>query len=271
MGYTNVEQAIIQPHERYQAWSDCPPRVILCHHRGYLDIWRGLTQKDSRFKVIPWDKERDFRILVSYSGIPMVIDNARDNAEESSTHLVEWFFRCGKKPKTLVNIGSAGGINPDLQIGDRVIGTRAIRDNGSVANLATSDVAAVSDSRVSTRLQEIRGENDHQQTHGDIWSVANMYYTRQRLNQILSEGQYDPQAVETEMGALCITAGWLNENYAQIYGEMSIGNFFYLSDTLPQPGTRWQDTMNDLSLLAPFKRQVLIQTAEAIASLTPER
>ena len=66
-------------------------------------------------------------------------------------------------------------------------------------------------------------------------------------------------------------AGWLNANYSSNKGVLRVGNFFYISDLVPQKHEgKWDDTINDIGKLLPFKKSVLRWTIDAVASLHNE-
>lgn len=96
-----------------------------------------------------------------------------------------------------------------------------------------------------------------------------MYYTWERLKEITAKK--DISAVETEMEAICIVLSWLNYNYAQkrdIKPEGKVGNLFYISDKLPaSKEEQWIDTMNNMSLLYPYKIQSLLWAIDTVASI----
>ena len=78
-----------------------------------------------------------------------------------------------------------------------------------------------------------------------------------------------PLAVEMEMAALCLTAGWLNFNYASGYDRLSVGNLFYISDKLPQHTSEtWRDSMNDLQSLTKYKTEVLLGAIKTLAAVS---
>ncbi len=73
------------------------------------------------------------------------------------------------------------------------------------------------------------------------------------------------------MEAICLVAGWLNYNYSEqrkLVPPMKVGNLFYVSDQLPQhQGEVWVDTMNDPSLLYPYKVRSLLWAIETLCSM----
>lgn len=153
MPFTDIENCIIKPHERYKVKENYPSKVILCHHQSYLKAARELAETNPNLKIIDdWPHAREFRMLLNYKGIPIILDNPRDNAEETATHVIEHYF-WAEKPLQVINVSSAGALKMDLAIGDASIGTQAVRDNRSVHNLADNSEAAASSSLITTALE----------------------------------------------------------------------------------------------------------------------
>ncbi|EKD68061.1 MAG: hypothetical protein ACD_48C00091G0003 [uncultured bacterium] len=270
--YTNVERLIVRPHERREALVNYPPSVLLCHHPDYLKIADDFTQELPGFvRDNAWADQTHYRQKYIYKGIPFVLDDARDSARGTMRHS-ERHYMWGAR--LIINIGAAGGINPNLNIGNFVIGDRAIRDNGIDWDLATPDEKALSDRIVNDAIYSVITDNNQSDQlieRGDVWTVGHKYYTRDRLDDLQSGGEYDPQVVDMEMAPFCVMAGWLNANYSSNKGVLRVGNFFYISDLVPQKHEgKWDDTINDIGKLLPFKKSVLRWTIDAVASLHNE-
>lgn len=264
--YTGVENMMIKPHERYQPKLDYPRQAIIVHHPSYIAIAKELaTEVTSLSSDENWEHALRYRQKFVYKGVPFVIDDARDNAKDTIRHELQNYLWGAR---TVINIGAAGGINPEVSIGDYIIGDRAIRDNGIDKNLATEEEEAASTPMVSGAVYDVSARlvQDGQIFRGDIWTVGNKYYTFDDLEAAKAGGKFEPQAVDMEMAAFCIMAGWINANYSSEMGELRVGNLFYISDKLPQtPEEKWIDPMLDMSQLVAFKTQVLLFAINTLA------
>jgi hypothetical protein len=271
MPFTNIENCIIKPHERFSEKPNYPGKVIICHHHSYIKAARELAKLSKDIEIIEdWEHTREFRILLKYKGIPIILDNTRDNAEETASHVVEHFF-WAENPLEIINVSSAGSLQENISIGDALIGEKAIRDNKSVHNLADDSESAVSSAGLVEALDASPKKRKDVKIHrGNIWSNGNMYYTWDRLQEILKKDSI--LATETEMEAICIVLAWLNYNYSQIRDakpEGKAGNLFYISDILPRTKEeKWVDTMNNMALLYPFKVSSLLWAIDTLASFS---
>lgn len=263
--YTPVEQCIIRPHERelYSPKEAYPKVAILMHHTSYYDLARDIGLLDQRLKVDDNWARRKFNLQrIRWGHLPIALVWASDVSEEAVNRLMEQYFWGAK---AVINIGSAGGIAPGLQIGGEVVGQRAIRNNRTLDNIASAEEEAVSDPVLTEAL--IRNAySEHGLQSGTIWSVNNMMYRWEELKAIQDQ---KPLAIEMEMAALCLTAGWLNFNYGTSHGKLAVGNLFYISDTLPQHSAEtWRDSMNNLQSLAEYKREVLMGAIKTLAAIS---
>ncbi len=260
---------MIKPHERYQPKVDYPKHVIIVHHPSYIAIAKNLAAESPNLCHDEcWEHASHYRQKFIYKGVPFVIDDARDNAKDTIRHELQNYFWGARN---VLNIGAAGGVNPETAIGDLVVGERAIRDNGIDSNLASPDEEAISSPTVSKHLYDAsyRLAGKGHTFHGDIWTVRNKYYTFDDLEMARADEKYNPQVVEMEMAAFCIMAGWINANYAEQMGELQIGNLFYISDKLPQSSSeKWIDPMLDMSQLVAFKTQALLSAINTLAEMT---
>jgi len=270
--YVRAEQLIIRPHERREPLINYPTIVILCHHPDYLKIADDFGQEFQGFtRDEGWQDQSHYRQKYFNKGVPFVIDDARDSARGTMRH-TERHYMWGAR--LIINIGAAGGIDTSLNIGNFVVGDRAIRDNGIDWDLASPDEEARSSKIINDAL--ISAVTDNRQSgqlieRGDMWTVGHKYYTRDRLEELQAGKKYNPLAVDMEMAPFCTMAGWLNANYSQNLGILYVGNLFYISDLIPRTNEKqWVDTVNDVEQLLPFKKSVLKWTIDAVTSLYNE-
>ena len=150
MPYLSVDECIIKPDERYSAKTGYPDRVIVAHHQSYLDILRKWETETHAVQIDnAWPDSKLYRMRFSYKGIPIILDNTRDNAEETVTHCIEHSFWGARQ---ILNISSAGAVHDELQIGDLVIGKRAVRDDAATRELASNEIEAESSKKLTDLL-----------------------------------------------------------------------------------------------------------------------
>ncbi len=265
--YTSVEDLIIKPHERFPARSDYPRYAIFCHSDIYfrrlesaVDEVPGLQRRDD------WQYTARHLQRYSYQGMDFVLNNARTSAKDMLTDTEKQYLWGVRR---IINIGSSGAVKSALTIGDIVVGDRAIRDTGIDLNLATLDEPARSSQHITEGLwnSSTKDQNISQSVvKGDVWSVANLYYTRQKVAEVRRSTDFDVASVEMEMAAFCVMAGWLNANYGSSRGELEVGSLFYISDVLPNDsGESWKDTINHPDNIL-FKSQVLFWAINTLAA-----
>ena len=264
--YSSKEGLIIKPHERREVILKYPTSVIMFHHPSYFKIADDLAKEMTSLVLDKnWKYSKRYRKKYSYKGHDLVLDNPGESARGTMKH-AEAHYMWGARH--IINIGACGGINPELEIGDHIIGDRAIRDNRVDWELATSDEQAKSDKGVNDSINAAMIGNqlgNYKIERGDVWTVGHKYYQRQRLQHILNDEDYNLHCVEMEMAPLCIMAGWLNTNYGDENDKLRVGNLFYISDLLPHSNDeQWKETMHELSRLVPFKKRVLMWAIESI-------
>jgi hypothetical protein len=265
--YTNVEDLIIKPHDRYTPLQNFSTNVIMCHHPDYFVLADSIADRNRNFRRIEcWEHEKPYRKKYCYNGVDFILDDARDNPKDSMRHVVQHYFAGARR---IINIGAAGGIDPTLYVGDYVVGCQAVRDAGIDDNLASSDVIAESSACLTRYIEDaICHDTPAIQAHvetGDVWSVGNKYYTWLQIEAIQNTLLYDIKCVDMEMASICITGGWLNHNYSNDMGEVAVGNLFYISDILPRSRSeKWRDGMTDLQSLRHNKLRVLSSAMEAL-------
>ncbi len=143
--YTPVEQCVIRPHERelYQPKNDYPRVGILMHHTSYYQLAHDLSLSDQQLKVDgTWEYQKFNLQRIWWGNLPIALVWASDVSEEAVNRLMEQYFWGAKD---IINIGSAGGINPSLEVGNGIIGQRAIRNNRALDNIASPEEEALSD------------------------------------------------------------------------------------------------------------------------------
>jgi len=195
--YSSKEGLIIKPHERREVILKYPTSVIMFHHPSYFKIADDLVKEMTSLVLDKnWKYSKRYRKKYSYKGYDLVLDNPGESARSTMKH-AEAHYMWGARH--IINIGACGGINPKLEIGDHIIGDRAIRDNHIDWELATSDEQAKSDKGVNDSINAAMIGNqlgNYKIERGDVWTVGHKYYQRQRLQHILNDEDYNLHCVE---------------------------------------------------------------------------
>ena len=94
---------------------------------------------------------REFRTITgNYKGMPVTVTSTGIGG--CSTGIaVEELYNCGAK--NLIRIGSCGALQPELKLGDLVIATAAVREDGLSSTYVKTEYPAVSDFELSSCLK----------------------------------------------------------------------------------------------------------------------
>jgi hypothetical protein len=268
MGYTPEDEFIISPSSRYSN-KIYPPGLIIVHHSDYFKALKSISSRSGIELEIQHhldnveDKGRgQYRYRVPFVAhvdglsVPLMIHNSFD---DPCSAVGETIVDIGGGARRIINIGSAGGIPPELKFGDIVIATSAIRDTGVDLAYATPDIEAKSDAELTQILAKVAVNTVTEK--GVVWSVPTMYNKRSRLEELIDIHGNDLKVVETETASILTISQWAN---AVGFGAEQRENklvrataLHYVSDILPKIGEPWIDTMNNAELLYPFKIAVL--------------
>jgi uridine phosphorylase len=100
----------------------------------------------------------------------------------STAILLEELAKVGVR--TVIRIGNSGGLSPELELGDLVITTGAVRDDGTSRSYVIPEYPAVADHEVVTALVEAARGREARAAVGLTWSMDGFY----ARNAILGEG-----------------------------------------------------------------------------------
>jgi len=125
---------------------------------------------------------REYRIVTGESdGVPVSAASTGIGAP-STAILLEELAKLGAH--TLVRVGNSGGLSPLLDLGDLVISTGAVRDDGTSRSYVIPEYPAVADYRVVSALVAAAGESGARWHAGITWSL-DAFYAR---NAVVSPG-----------------------------------------------------------------------------------
>ncbi|MCP4003267.1 MAG: nucleoside phosphorylase [bacterium] len=188
---------------------------------------------------------REYRVVVGeHEGVTMAAASTGIGAP-STAILVEELAKVGGK--RFIRIGNSGGLAPDLDLGDLVITTGSVRDDGTSRSYITTEYPAVASyDVVSALVSAARSLGVHHQV-GITWSMDAFYARNAVLGEggaiePMSYGGYRPPELSSRIEQLR-AARVLNAEMesgilltlANLYG-LSAGCVCVVSDRAPWPG-----------------------------------
>ncbi|MBW2414248.1 MAG: nucleoside phosphorylase [Deltaproteobacteria bacterium] len=125
---------------------------------------------------------REYRIVTGESsGVRMCAASTGIGAP-STAILVEELAKIGVR--NLIRVGNSGGLAPELELGDLVITTGSVRDDGTTTSYVAPEYPAVASHEVVSALVEAARARGVRFTTGVSWSL-DAFYAR---NAVLGEG-----------------------------------------------------------------------------------
>lgn len=151
-----------------------PASAFLCGDPARVDRiaagWRGVRELVST---------REFRVVAGeWEGRPLAAASTGVGAP-STAILVEELARAGAR--TLVRIGNSGGLADDLALGDLVITTGAVRDDGTTRSYVAPEYPAVADWRVVGALVAAARAAGVRWRAGITWSLDAFFARNARV------------------------------------------------------------------------------------------
>jgi uridine phosphorylase len=148
----------------------------------------------------------------SLDGVPVSVCSTGIGSP-STAIAAEELIRCGAR--TLIRVGTCGGLQPELRLGDLVVMSAAVRFEGTSAQYAPLAFPAVADLDVSLALRDAAAALGHAVHVGTTLSVDSFY----------SEIEPDSTAIETSLREQ-MTA-WVRSGV--IAAEMECGALYVLA------------------------------------------
>ncbi len=107
--------------------------------------------------------------------------------------------------KVFIRVGSAGGINPKLNVGDVVIATGSVRDDGTTKVYLKETFPAVADFDVLKTMVEVAKEVKKDTAYGVVISEDAFYipYSKKEINLFVKS---NVKAIEMESGCVFVVA-----------------------------------------------------------------
>ncbi len=230
---------------------DVAPHVFLCGDPARVArisaSWKGIREVCN---------VREYRIVTGErNGVPLSAASTGIGAP-STAILIEELAKLGAH--TYVRIGNSGGLSPSLALGDLVITTGAVRDDGTTRSYVVPEYPAVADWRVVGALVEAARAARAPAHAGITWSL-DAFYARNaiegaggRLESMSFRGYWTP-AQETRIREMQ-SAGVLNcemesgaiLTLASLFG-LRAGCICVVSDRTPWPGPSAIDLDRNMS------------------------
>ena len=215
---------------------------------------------------------REYKIVVGeHEGVQMAAASTGIGAP-STAILVEELAKVGAR--RLIRIGNSGGLDPDLELGDLVITTGAVRDDGTSRSYVTPEYPAVASWRVVAALVEAAEAHGTRFRSGVTWSI-DAFYARnavlgaggeietmsfagyrapglaERLDELRAARVLN---IEMESGVLLTLAG--------LFG-LEAGCICVVSDRAPWPGPSELDIDKNMDACIAVARDAMLRLARA--------
>jgi uridine phosphorylase len=145
-----------------------PPHVLLCGDPARLDrIAKGWEERREVIRV------REFRVVVGRSeGLPLAAASTGVGAP-STAILLEELVKVGAH--TFLRVGNSGGLAADLELGDLVVTTGAVRDDGTSRSYVAPEYPAVADHELVGALLAAARRRGVRCRAGITWSLDAFY------------------------------------------------------------------------------------------------
>ncbi len=198
-----------------------------------------------------WSDLREVCNVREYRVVDGKLDGVRLTAAStgigapSTAILVEELANIGAR--TFIRIGNSGGLDPGLDLGDLVITTGAVRDDGTSRSYVAPEYPAVASYEVVSALVEAARAQGVHFTTGITWSMDGFYARNAVLGEDgailpMAHADYRPPELEEKIVSLraarvvnCEMESGLLLTLAGLYG-LRAGCICVVSDRAPWPG-----------------------------------
>jgi uridine phosphorylase len=215
---------------------------------------------------------REYRIVTGESGgVPLTAASTGIGAPSTSI-LIEELAKLGSH--TYIRVGNSGGLSPALELGELVITTGAVRDDGTSRSYVVPEYPAVADYRVVTALVDAARSQGARWHAGITWSL-DAFYARNAI-QTGSDGigsmsyrGYWTRAQEERIRDMR-TAGVLNcemeagitLTLAGLFG-LRAGAICVVSDRTPWPGPAAIDLDRNMGVCIEVANAAMLELARS--------
>jgi uridine phosphorylase len=189
----------------------------------------------------------------------------------SAAVLLEELAKLGAR--TLLRIGNSGGVAPELELGDLVITTGAVRDDGTSRSYVVPEYPAVADWRVVRALAEAAEASGARWHAGITWSL-DAFYARNAIVQpsgslaSMSFGGYWTRALEDRIRDMqaarvlnCEMESGVLLTLAGLFG-LRAGCLCVVSDRTPWPGPSSIDLDSNMETCIEVAHSAMLRLAQ---------
>jgi uridine phosphorylase len=188
----------------------------------------------------------------------------------STAILLEEFAKLGVH--TLMRVGNSGGLSPDLELGDLVVTTGAVRDDGTSRSYVSPEYPAVADYRIVAALADAARERGARFHTGVSWSL-DAFYARNAVLEAdgslasMSYGGYWPSGLEERIRELrgarvlnCEMESGVLLTLAGLFG-LRAGCVCVVSDRTPWPGPAELDIDRNMAVCIEVAEAAMLRIA----------
>jgi uridine phosphorylase len=173
---------------------------------------------------------------------------------------------------TFIRIGNSGGLHPDLELGDLVVTSGAVRDDGTSRTYVVPEFPAVASYEVTGALMQAAGRCGAHARAGITWSLDAFYARNATLGAngefgSMSVGGYWPSHLETRIrdmqqaGVLnCEMESGVLLTLAALFG-LRAGCICVVSDRTPWPGPSEIDLDRNMSTCIEVASRAMLALA----------
>jgi uridine phosphorylase len=220
---------------------------------------------------------REYRVVVGeLGGVPLCAASTGIGAPSTAV-ILEELIKLGAH--TFIRIGNSGGLAPGLELGDLVVTTGAVRDDGTTKTYVAPEFPAVADHEIVGALLAAARARGARHRAGITWSL-DAFYVRNAVAthgggmQSMSVGGYWTHAhrqkledmraanvvnMEMESGALLTLAA--------LFGVRA-GCVCVVSDKTPWPGPAEIDLNRNMAQCIEVATDAMLAVARLISTLT---
>jgi uridine phosphorylase len=215
---------------------------------------------------------REFRVRVGeYRGVRLAAASTGVGAP-STAILVEELAQVGAR--TLVRVGNSGGLAPDLGLGDLVITTGSVRDDGTSTSYVDASFPALAHHTVISALEAAARTAGVRHRVGVTWSIDGFFARNAMLGpkgsiEPMAFGGFRPAGLADRLESWR-AAGVLNIEMesgvlltlATLYG-LRAGCICVISDRAPWPGPAELDIDKNMDACIRVARDAMLSLAGA--------
>jgi len=227
-----------------------PETVIMIYGRELFDRLVELTNAK---KPEVWLYDPEFFPIrygeVSSKGVTLIRPGI---GAPSLVFIIEELIACGGK--TFLLIGFAGSLQKHVNIGDFVVGTSAIRDEGTSYHYLARDVRVSASKELTDVLMKCCNKHGVKFHSGTVWTTDAPY--RETRRKVLRHQRQGVLCVEMETAALFSLA---------VYRGVKAGSLLRISDSIAElrPTLAWWDS----PILKQIEEKVALIILDAIKTV----